>query len=166
MRYEAISTKASGFEYGVSVPQFESFDEAVEVIEGGEEGIVEILNSDMNQNAKQGPKKQVREAVEAAVDAGFDTDSLESALEEADALEDEEREEYLGSLPDEASAVIAAVDDARELAREYRIGRPRGSGDGLTKTKSREIGAQLKERLGDEELLRLAQEHGIDPDAL
>lgn len=165
MRYESVTTKASVFVYSLMVPQFESHDEAEELVEGGREGITEILNSDMNQNAKQSPKKPVRERVEEAVEAGFDAETLTQAQEEFDSFEEPDSEEalnYLSELPDEVSAVITEVVDARETARNYVIGRPRGSGDGLTKTASREIGAQLRDRMGDDELASLAEEHGID----
>lgn len=157
MRHEAITTTASGFTYGLTVPQFESFEEAEEAVEGGREGILEILNSDMDQNAKQGWKKPVREAVDAAEAAGFSTDELETAQ---NAVDDGEAEAE--DFPEEVRAVLSAVTDAREGARQYVIGRPRGSTDGLTKTKSREIGAQLRDRMGSEELAALAEEHGIN----
>lgn len=155
MRHETVETSASGFTYTVSVPQFESFDEALEVI-GSQDDVLAILNADQEQNAKQGPKKGVREIVNAIAAEGYSPEDVQAWH---DGVEEP---------PEEVSEAIEnlreAVTDAQRVTSEYRLGTPRG--DGLTKTASQKIGAALKERMGDDELMALAEEYGIDPSEL
>lgn len=143
------TTKAKGIEYPYTVQQFESLGEAVEVIEGGEDGILDIVNSQQDQSAKQNPKESVRDAVEAALEAGHEKEEIQEAVNAGEGATD--------ALQD----VVDAVESAQENTADFIIGRPRRS-DGVTKTAAREAGEELRERLGDEEFKRLAEEHGID----
>ena len=148
MQNASGTPSASGISYPYTVQQFESLDEAREAM--GDEGILENLNSLQDQNAKQGPKGEVREAIDEAEEAGWDDEAIQSAVDEMDGGGDEALE-----------GVVSAVEHAQEVTAGYVLGRPRGRTDGVTKTKAREIGEGLRERLSEEELLALAEEHGI-----
>lgn len=143
------TTKASGIEYPYTVQQFETLDEAIEAIDGGEDGVLDIINGQQDQSAKQGPKDSVREAIDAAEQEGHDEDEIQQAVNaghgETEALQD----------------VVDAVQSAQESTADFIIGRPRRT-DGLTKTAAREFGEKAREKLGDDELKELAGELGID----
>lgn len=143
------TTKASGVKYPYTVQQFETLAEAVEAVEGGEDGILDIVNSQQDQSAKQNPKSDVRDAIEAAEEAGHSEDEIQEAVNAGE------------GATDALQAVVDAVRSAQESTAEFIIGRPRRT-DGITKTAAREAGENLREKLGDEEFERLVQEHGID----
>lgn len=150
------STKASGVEYPVTYRVFESIPEAVEEMDGGEEAVLENLNSRQRQSALQSPKGQVRDAVEAALEAGFSENEIQSAVDSG-----ETDEEALQS-------VLDAIEAHQTAALEFILGSPRGSSSGLTKTAKREFGERLGERYDDdpEALRELADELGVDVEDL
>lgn len=117
------STARGAVEYDLTIPLFESVDEAGEVWaksgDNPDEVLLSILNAAQEQNAKQGAKDGVRKAAE----------------------------EY-GPESDEVQEAIAAH---QESALAYRIGAARGGalGGGMTKTEAREKGAKIA-AAGDE----------------
>lgn len=134
-------------EYPITYREFDTLHEAFAAIGGTSEGEVEIeapegaqqavlgvINAAQKQGALQGGKEMVREAVQ---DPPEGVDPVEAAE--------------------------AAVAKHQERAAKYVIGAPRGGRGGVTKTKARELGARLREKMGDEALLAFAREQGIDP---
>ena len=153
MRQVTRNTKVGELEYPISFNRFDTLAEAlakigktseeeveIEAPQGALEAVLGVVNAAQEQGAKQGGKEMIRDAIEKA---GAD-------------------EDYDGD-PFEHPQVQEAVEKHQKRAAEYVIGAPRGETGGLTKTKAREIGARLRDRLGDEELLKLAAEKGIDP---
>lgn len=131
------ATMRGEIEYDLSIPLFESVDEARELwAEDGEnpdEVLLSILNATQEQNAKQGAKDAVRKAAD---EHGIDSEQVQEA--------------------------IAAH---QESALAYRIGAARGGklGGGMTKTEARELGANIA-GAGDEaaaELQALKEKWGI-----
>ncbi len=62
----------------------------------------------------------------------------------------------------ESDEVAASVATHQSRSAAYVIGAPRGSAGGITKTRSREFGAALRDKLSDEQMLALAEEYGVD----
>lgn len=150
-------TEASGLSYPVTFKAFDSLEEILERLsrEGKdpEETLVQIVNAAQEQGAKQGGKEEIRNAIE-------EHGPLAVVEVENDKGETVER---VAPLDDQPEEIRAAVQSHQERAEKYVIGAPRGSTGGVTKTKARELGAALREKLGEEGLLALAREQGIDP---
>lgn len=148
-------TSADGVEYPVTYRIFESLAEAVEEMDGGEEAVLDNLNSRQRQSALQSPKGQVREAVRDAQEAGHDVETIQSAVDTGDAGGDEALQ-----------GVLDAIEAHQEAAAEFVLGSPRGSSSGLTKTAKRQFGERLGEAYGDDPdaLRELADELGVDVD--
>lgn len=146
-------TSADGVEYPVTYRTFESLDEAISEMDGGEEAVLENLNSKQRQSALQSPKGVVREAVQEAKEAGHSTEAIQSAVDAWDAGGDEA-----------VQAVLDAIEHHQEAAREYVLGSPRGASGGVNKTTAREVGDRVAEALDrdPDQLRELAEELGVD----
>ena len=144
MRSVSTTTEVSGHEYPITYLEFDSVPEALAKIGNVKEeeiaveappGALQAVLSVINAAQKQGATQGGKELPrKAGEEHGFDS------------------EEYR-----------KAVEAHQQRAAKYVIGAGRGPQGGVTKTKARELGAKLRERLGDEALLALAREHGIDP---
>lgn len=155
MREITRNTKVGGLEYPITFRVFDSLTEAfaqignapeadvaVDAPTGAQEAVLGVINAAQEQGAKQGGKEVIRDAAEEA-EFSLDEEGL--------------------ALADCPEPVQEAVAGHQARAAKYVIGAPRGERGGMTKTKAREVGAKLREKLGDEALLALAREHGIDP---
>ena len=134
MREVTAETQTQEVKYNLTYFEFESLAEAVEF--WNDQGLngEEVARDIINASQRQNALQGGKDEVRQAVN------------------------EY---GPDSAE-VAEAIEAHQEAAATYRIGRPRGGSTGLTKTKAREIGATLREKLGEDELLALAREHGIE----
>lgn len=64
----------------------------------------------------------------------------------------------------DSEQVEAAIKDHQQRAAKYVIGAPRGSTDGITKTKARTVGEKLRDQMPEEEFRKLAEDYGIELD--
>ena len=101
--------------YTTDVQQFESLAEAVELVAGGEESVLKVVNAAQKQGATQGNKTPIRKAIEAA---GGETDGDD---------------------------VLKAVGKHQEACAKFIIGAPRGSSTGVTKKDREALGTAAVE---------------------
>jgi hypothetical protein len=119
MREVTATTETAGFEYEVTYRAFESVEEILQTVDGGEEAVLAIVNSAQRQNALQGGKSVVLTAIKALPEG------------EAPSLENE--------------ALATAIQKHRETALAYTIGKPRGATGGLTQKDKAALGTKVAE---------------------
>lgn len=132
------------------IPQYEDLDEALDEIPGGQQGIVDHLNGELEQKAKQTDKDTPREAVNAAREAGYELRNV--SLDEVRALSEEEGE------PEVLVNVIEAIEGHQAGTRDTRLGVARSS-DGPTQTEILERMKRVYKTQGPDEAERLLAEY-------